>query len=274
MRKMLLAATAAIALVCPRAALAQVQTVPYAGVGNTVQDGTLTTITTDSVRISLSGSSWGTVRFRVKSAGTATATAQYSNDGGTNWLSAPYAQRLSTANANPTVQAISATTLTTADVWEVPLPGNATDFRLLCGGTGSVTSVQLYAGRPYAPGTVVATLYDFTEANIGDGILTTTTAQDVAGWNSVSVYGTSPTGQSVGVRSLDDAGAALADTYTFTAASSGRLTLSRYGGNASAANNIGAVSNVTTALGARRIAWYLPAGGSVSKGRIIVTAAR
>ena len=147
--------------------------------------GTLTIITTDTVPLPISGGQWATAKFTVKTAGTATATAQVSIDGGINYNPAPYAKRLSTVSANPTVQAITATTLVTGDVWEVPLPANATHFQLLCGGTGSVTTVTLSGGALYVPGMpVTATLYDVTTAfTVGQ----TTGVFDTSGWSQGSV---------------------------------------------------------------------------------------
>jgi hypothetical protein len=175
--------------------------------------GTLTTITTDTVAVALSGTRWATAKFSVTTAGTATATAQISIDGGFNYFASAYAKRLSTISANPTVQAISATTLVTGDVWEVPLPGNATHFRLLCGGTGTVTTVSLSGGLPYVPGVpVTAVLYDVTSA--------TNTALispifDVSGWTwEFHTFTSSGGAPSFQINNFDDAGATFVNDYT------------------------------------------------------------
>jgi len=167
--------------------------------------GTLTT-TNDTVTIPLPGSQWATAQFTVTSAGTASATALVSIDGGRNYIASAYAKRLSTISANPTVQPISATTLVTGDVWEVPLPGNATHFRLLCGATGTTTTVSLSGGALYVPGVpVTAVLYDVTSA-------TNTQVQsptiDGSGWSSARFDITASGGviAGSGVQSVDDAG--------------------------------------------------------------------
>jgi len=172
-----------------------------------LNSGTLATVTTDAVGIAIAGSDYATARFTVLQAGTATATAQVSIDGGVNYIPAPYAKKVSAVSANPTVQAISATTLVTADAWEVPLPGNCTNFRLLCAASGTATQVSLTGGAPYVIGVpVAAVLYDVLSAvntALDTGVL------DFSGWTIVSVFYTTPAGGSGAIKQVDDAGTAV-----------------------------------------------------------------
>ena len=150
--------------------------------------GTLQTITTDMVILPISGGQWATAKFSVGTGGTATATAQVSIDGGKNYNPSAYAKRTSAVSANPTTQAISATALVTGDVWEVPLPGNCTHFQLLCGGTGTATTVTLSGGALYVPGVpVVATLYDVTVAFT---VAAASPTLDLTGWSVVTLDAT------------------------------------------------------------------------------------
>lgn len=236
MRNLLVAALAAVVLFCPRESNAQTQGVVYGGVGNTAATGTLTTGSTDRVLTGLPGGSWATAVFIVKSAGTATATAQVSIDGGFNWLPAPYAKRLSTATANPTVQAISSTTLVTGDVWEVALPANNTHFALLCGATGTTSTVTVQGGAAYVPGNVTAVLYDVTS---GTAAALDTATIDVSGWTQVlhdfSMNGGTP---AFTVAEVDDGGTTLG-------ALSSSITLA-YSGGFGGGSTIGGI--VTTNL--------------------------
>lgn len=180
MRKVLFAALAAAVLFCPFGAGAQVQ---FTYAGSITNSGSLTTVTTDSVQLGISGTQWATVRFRASVAGTATVTAQVMVNG--QWIASAYATRLSTVNANPTSQAIAATTLVAGDLWEVPLPANGTAFQLLCAATGSTTTAQIYGGIPYSPGMpVTAILFDVTSAVNTDN---PTATLDLSGWTSAVV---------------------------------------------------------------------------------------
>lgn len=222
MRKIVFAALAAAVLFCPFGAGAQVQ-FTYAGSIN--NSGTLTTGTTDSVQIGISGTQWATVRFKASVAGTATATAQAMVNG--QWIASAYATRLSTVSANPTTQPISATTLVAGDIWEVPLPANSTAFQLLCAATGSATSVQIYGGIPYSPGMVVtATLFDVTSAINTDN---PTGTLDLSGWSWVFAAwnaGGATTIALTGLHVFDDGN--FSPTHTFGAAAvSGDVALSK-----------------------------------------------
>lgn len=222
MRKSLLAAIAAAVLFCPFAARAQLQTT-FSELITT--SGTLTTVTTDKVSVVISGSRWATAQFRATIAGTATATAQVQVNG--QWIAAAYATRISTAAANPTTQAISATTLVANDVWEVPLPSNATAFQLLCGGTGTTTTAQIFGGQAYVPGMVVsATLFDVTSAVNTDN---PTGTLDLSGWGNVVVAwsaGGATTIAATGLHVFDDGN--FSPTHTFGAAAvAGDFALAR-----------------------------------------------
>jgi hypothetical protein len=178
--KFLGAVLAALLIVSPAYAQQQV-TSPR----DAAATGTLTTITTDTVPLTISGGQWATVQFMATVAGTATATAQYSNDG-TNWLAAPHAKRLSTVAGNPTQQAISSTVLVANDVWEIVIPANTVKFQLICGATGTPTSVVIRAGAPYVPGTsVIAQLED---ASVAFGVAYTGGNLDMAGWSSLEAF--------------------------------------------------------------------------------------
>lgn len=174
----------------------------------TALTGTFLT-TNDVVRIPILGAQWASAKFSVGTAGTATATAEISVDGGFNFIASAYAKRLSTVSANPTVQAISATTLVTGDVWEVQLPSNATHFQVRCGGTGTVTTVTLSGSQVYASGMpVTAILYDATVTGGGNN---NTGTLDGSGWAAVGwdiVVATAATGV-CNEQSVDDAAAAI-----------------------------------------------------------------
>lgn len=159
----------------------------------------------DAVRLNLRGTQWATVRFTATVAGTATATAQVSLDG-TNYVSSAFAKRLSTVTANPTTQAISATTLVAGDVWEVALPSSAVSFQLLAG-VGTSTTVKVLGGLAYLPGApITTTLFDTTSA-VNTAIDTGTL--DLSGWEYTSVNYTTPAGGSGTISMVDDAGSSV-----------------------------------------------------------------
>lgn len=180
--------------------------------------------TNDVVALAIAGADYATARFSVPSAGAATATAQLSVDGGVNWFAAPYAKKLNAVSANPIVQAIAATTLVTADVWEVPLPGNATNFRLLCAAGGAVTTVAMLGGVPYAPEVpITAVLYDTTS---GTNVALDTGTLDVSGWWALSYLFTMSGGApAFSIQEVDDAGTSTANIISSTAALMGGFGL-------------------------------------------------
>ena len=228
--------------------------------------------TNDTVRLNVTGNQWATVKFTVGLGGAATVTTQITTDG-TNYFPAPYSRRLNVVSANPTVQAIAATTLVTGDVWETPIPGDTVAFQITCAGSGSLTTVTISGGRPYVVGVpVAAVLADVTEASIGAGVAAFT--QDTVGWSNVLVMGGSPTGVVWSIRQLDDAGSNISGVaVTFTAAAGGAATLSHFGGNTTSAT-VGGSAQSTYGNLTRRMAWSLPAGGTVSQGRIRIEAFR
>lgn len=187
--------------------------------------------TNDVVVLPILGSQWASAQFFVSLGGSATATAEISLDGGTNWLAAPLAKKVSAVSANPTVQAIATTTLVTNDVWEVPLPGNCTNFRVRCGGTGTATTVSLQSLQPWAGGAPVsAVLYDTTS---GTNSALDTGTLDVSGWSSVSYFFTFNGGApSFSIQEVDDAGTSTANIITSTAALMGGFGSSTLGGTA------------------------------------------
>jgi hypothetical protein len=84
----------------------------------------------------------------------------------------------------------------------------------------------------------------------------------------------SPTGQVWSVRQLDDAGTNISGVAaTFTAAGGGAATFTRYGGNTTS-GTVGSSAQALYANLTRRMAWSLPAAGTVSTGRMRVEAAR
>jgi hypothetical protein len=118
----------------------------------------------------------------------------------------------------------------------------------------------------------VATLYDVAESGIGVGL--PAYVQETSGWNSVLVIGLSPTTTVVSVRQLDDAGAIISGVAaTFTAAAGGAATFTHNGGNTTS-GTVGASAQTVFANLTRRMQWSLPAGGTVSTGRIRVEASR
>lgn len=181
-----------------------------------LNSGNLATVTTDAVAIAIAGADYATARFTVVQAGTATATAQISVDGGVNYIPAPYAKKVNAVSANPTVQPITATTLVTGDVWEVPLPGNATHFRLLCAATGTATSVSLTGGAQFIPGVpVMAVLYDVTS---GVNLPLDTGTVDLSGWAAASHWFSMNGGApSFSMQLVDDAGVSSGNLVTSAA---------------------------------------------------------
>lgn len=192
--------------------------------------GTLLTLN-DVVVLPILGSQWASAQFFVSLAGTATATAELSIDGGTNWLAAPYAKKVSAVAANPAVQAIAATTLVTGDVWEVSLPGNCTHFRVRCGGTGTATTVSLQSLQPWAGGSPVsAVLYDTTS---GTNTALDTGTLDASGWASISYFFSMNGGvPAFSIQEVDDAGTSTANIITATAALMGGFGSATLGGTA------------------------------------------
>ena len=139
-----------------------------------------------TAQIAITGGQYATVQFTSASTGIYTANAQYSIDGGNNWLTAPYAKNLSAGQPNPAVTLWAGANGT----YEIPLPGNTTHFRIagvsMVGGSVTVT---LTPGAVYVPGVqVTAVLYDVTS---GVNALNNTGIMDMSGWGSAQIIWTS-----------------------------------------------------------------------------------
>jgi len=220
MRTFIFAALSALALVCP--AYGQTQSIYVNGIATPATTGTLTTGSTDAVMIAAQGWQWATVRFTVVTAGTSTSTTQISLDGGVNWITSAYARRLDQSSANPQTFLVSNTTFSSGQIYEVPLPSNSTKFRVLCGASGTTTTIQVSGGIPYVPGSpVVAVLYDVTS---GTNAALDTSTLDVSGWTTVGhAFSMSGGAPAFSLAEVDDAGATLGNLVTGTAAFSGGL---------------------------------------------------
>jgi hypothetical protein len=135
----------------------------------------------------------------------------------------PWATLTTTASGNPSVAGSIAYTTTAADVWELPLPANATQVRVRCAlFTSGTITVTLTAGRPLNPGTpVLAVLCDVTSAS---NTATDTGNMNTAGWETLN-YDFSMTGgvPAFTVLEVDDAGTALAALVTSATAFSGGI---------------------------------------------------
>lgn len=203
MRNLALAALAAIALVCPQSALAQQQIAPYAGRRPATQDASLVS-QNDAATVYLTGSSWASVYWTVKTAGSGGITTEYSKDAGANWLATAYSSRIDNVTANPST-APWANNTPVVGTYETPIPANCTAFRIRYQTAGTTTSVSVSPGVAYAPGVpVVATLFDQTS---GTNAALSTGVLDVSGWTVlVGAYTAGAAGSFV-PKLVDDAGA-------------------------------------------------------------------
>lgn len=139
----------------------------------------------EAVTIALSGGLWATAKatFGATASGIALAT-EVSSDGGVNWIPSPLAKDVTTVAANPAFLASGTGAVGySSKAWEVPLPANATHFRVRAtAALGSALSVTLAGGTPYVAGVpIVATLADLTSAvntAIDTGVL------ELNGWTS------------------------------------------------------------------------------------------
>jgi hypothetical protein len=228
--------------------------------------------TGDTVTIPVDPSRWATVR--VLAPGTVGAVFYYfSADGGTNWLPSPYATRTDLVSANPS--SISPVAASAYPSQDIAIPGNATHLRVSMGSVGVAGSVTLTPGRPLVPGVpVVAVLYDASEGSIGAGLASA--VYDVAGWNSLYFQMYSPTTQAAYVREVDDTGAVINSGPFLSAAPAGAIgaLLSRSSGASLVGVSVANGTYATIGLSARRLSWSIPAGGTVTQGRIRVEASR
>lgn len=267
MRNALAAFAAVLALVC--SAHAQTQTIPYNGVGGIT--GTLTT-SGDFVLLNISGGQWATVQwFVVGPAGTSQSVREISVDGGTNWFAAPYGKKTNVVAGNPVVGA--ALSFTTGDAWEVPLPFNATNFRIRCSSTGTSTTVTASGGTPYVPGVPVFAV--LSDVSTTAGAANNTPTLDSSGWKElvVSIVTTTAATGAASLNIVDDAGAAVpigtsasiaVGTYVFGWGDSGTF---------GATNPFTMVGGVTQLPLDRRFS-VLTAGATTSATRIRVAARR
>jgi hypothetical protein len=202
-----MAALAALLVALPAAA--QIQVTPYNGVNAIGVTGTLTTAG-DTVTMDVSGGQWATVVWNVVgTAGTAGGiVTEISSDNRVNWTAAPGNRRLSTVTANPSVSFLGAP-LSTGQIWETPLPANATSFRVRAANTGTTTTIQIQGGAPYVPNMpVVALLYD---TSVTAGANNNTGTIDVTGWRyvTVSIVQTTAATGAASLNIVDEAGAAI-----------------------------------------------------------------
>ena len=122
-----------------------------AAAGQSVPATTGSVSTTGTVAtLAIYGADWATARVTVSGSTTSSLYWQVSSDGGTNYStsSAPYSQRVDLVAAYPSVTS----TLVGAGTWEMPLPGNATNVRVVVLATGSSVTATVSPGRPYVPG--------------------------------------------------------------------------------------------------------------------------
>jgi hypothetical protein len=267
MRKLVLAAFAALCISLPAFAQSTFTSGdPAGGISASL------VIANDNVMVKAEGRQWATVVWTVSTAGSGAITTEYTSDRNlNNWLPAPYTKRLDQVSSNPTIQTWANTT-PVAGTYETPLPGNAVAFRIRYQTAGTATTIFLSAGTAYNPGDpITATLLDITEGSIGAGIAAQ--VLDIAGWNATAYSFTTPTTQVWSLKFLDSTGATVLPTVTTTAASSASITLSP---DATSLTTMALPASTLNALGIvwPRVSVSLPAGGTVSTGRVIVFARR
>lgn len=174
---------------------------PYGGVS-----GNLAVIN-DAVQLALQGQRWATAKFTTPAASTVIVSAQVSLDNGVNWVASPFGKRTDQVGANPTLNALQSVSFAQAQSWEVPLPANATNFRLVAAVGGTSGSFTILGLQPYVPSApVTAVLFDTTSA-VNTAIDTGTI--DLSGWEFINVSYTTPAGGSGTISMVDDAGASV-----------------------------------------------------------------
>jgi len=260
MKKLILSAAAMC--LCALPAVAQTTYSTY-----DVSGGISASIVTagDAVQLAIRGGSYATARWVVSTAGTATITTEYSTDGAVNWLASAYSKRLDAVSANPSV-APWANNSPVAGTFETPLPGNATHFRIRCGTGGTATVVSLSGGAFFVPGVpVAAVLWDVTS---GTNAANNTGTLDVSGWASAEHTFTMNGGvPAFAIAEVDDAGVALANLVTGTAAFSGNIGSGTIGGTA------GIVAATSTVQLPRRLQ-YTSAAIAAQTSRVRIVARR
>lgn len=267
MRKVL-AASAAVLLYCLPAFAQTTVTASDPGAGVSAFLATAN----DAAVVKAEGRLWASVQWQVTVAGSGTLTAEVTSDRSlVNWVAAPYSRRIDASSSNPSVSAFQNAT-PVAGTFETPLPGNTVAFRLRYQGGGTTTALFLSAGTPYVAGNpITATLGDVTEGSTGAGIAAT--VFDISGWSATAYSFTTPTTQVFSLKFLDSAGATVLPTITTTAASSAAITLSP---DATSLSSTTLSASTINALGVvwPRVSVSLPAGGTVTTGRVIVFARR
>jgi hypothetical protein len=226
--------------------------------------GSIGNATTDAVTITVDGMKVATARWIVLTAGTAKVTTEITLDG-VNWLPSAYSYTVNTVSANPAITSWQNLT-PVVNSYDTPLPANALGFRVRCGTTGTLTTVQVTGGQPYTPNEPVwAVLFDASESGTGAGLDTGTL--DVSGW-VVLYLGTKAPGatNAVNYYLVDDAGNSTSNAF------GAQLTVAT-----GTTSTVGwGPANPTPALSSlpRRIRGLIAAGGTVSAGRIRIEARR
>jgi hypothetical protein len=184
--------------------------------------GTLT-ILGDTVVLPIKGAEWASVKFTMAGGSGNSLTAEFSNDGGVNFVAAPYSKRLDQVTSNPTELAVAGQAVASGSTWETPLPANCTHFRLrVSTGGGSAQTATITAGYPYTPGMPVT-------AVLNDQVTATNTALDTgtldtSGWSIVlhdfTMNGGTP---AFSIQEVDDAGTTLANLVTSAVAFTGGI---------------------------------------------------
>ena len=94
----------------------------FSGVGGTAQ----LLAAADEARLAISGAQYSSVIWVVQTAGSGGITAEYSKDGGINWLVPALTTRMDAVSANPST-AQWANNGPVAGTYETPLPANAVE---------------------------------------------------------------------------------------------------------------------------------------------------
>jgi hypothetical protein len=177
-----------------------------------VMTGTLIN-TGDTIVMQISGTQWATAYVKyVGATPTPTVSVQLgvSLDGGINWLvgffGAPMGKRLTAVSANPTLDAMGSGWLggATDQLYEVPLPANATHLRYRAVTGGTAGTMVLMGGSPYVGLPVTGVLWDFTSTA---GSAASTGTFDMSGWSTAEVLWQSAAGNpGININQVNDDG--------------------------------------------------------------------
>ena len=161
----------------------------------------------DTCVLPISGSQWASAKIAFSTAVAGSVTLTVSVDGGTNYVTAPYAKRIDAATANPTVLAF--VTISPAGyskaTWELPLSATVTHVRV-SNVTAATNTLTLSAGQPYVPGVpVVGVVADIVNS---DGTTPVDTGvMDLSGWSSlVYTFSSGSSGSTTYAYVIDSAG--------------------------------------------------------------------